>query len=251
MDIRVLFSPPFFVRLTSTLLIMPMHRSLVLLLFFFMVAIRSSFYMREQIQCCHSKRLFMSKVNKPPLSLSRLIEFMKGKVKNDKIFIRMEVMKIDMVFARKLCWEKLLAVNVGVKLYLGIRFKGGFDMRSVRDLVNKRGCGKIDGQKVPLTDNNIYGILNIEGIVSEITLLGCILKRLSTFRAPSNLTSQKKPAISIVLGFIGSKMILDFFGYHVPSEVSPGCVATCLGGGVLLSLMRKSSKGTDEGKKSG
>ncbi|KAJ4981847.1 hypothetical protein NE237_032684 [Protea cynaroides] len=161
----------------------------------------------------------------------------------------MEVMKIDMVFARKLCWEKLLAVNVGVKLYLGIRFKGGFDMRSVRDLVNKRGCGKIDEQKVPLTDNNIveqYGILNIEGIVSEITLCW--------------------PAISIVLGFIGSKIILDFFGgnawknikldhssagYHVPTEVSPGCVATCLGGGVLLSLMRKSSKGTDEEKKVG
>ncbi|KAJ4972830.1 hypothetical protein NE237_006004 [Protea cynaroides] len=35
-------------------------------------------------------------------------------------------------------------------------------------------------------------------------------------------------------------MILDFFGYHVPTEVSLGCVATCLGGGVLLSLMRKS-----------
>ncbi|KAJ4950043.1 hypothetical protein NE237_026875 [Protea cynaroides] len=271
MDIRVLLSPHFFVRLTSALLIMLMHRSLVLLLFFFMVAILELFYMflvrrtESKFNAVILKRLFMSKVNKPPLSLSRLIEFMKGKPpRKDKIFIRiqawsrykycfplkeccevwslfchnkveyvgMEVMKIDMVFARKLCWEKLLAVNVGVKLYLGIRFKGGFDMRSVWDLVNKRGCGKIDGQKVPLTDNNIveqalgkYGILNIEGIVSEITTVGLHFK---------------EPAISIVLGFIGSKMILDFFGYHVPTEVSLGCVATCLGGGVLLSLMRKS-----------
>ncbi|KAJ4970115.1 hypothetical protein NE237_003214 [Protea cynaroides] len=104
----------------------------------------------------------------------------------------MEVMKIDMVFARKLCWEKLLAVNVGVKLYLGIRFKGGFDMRSVWDLVNKRGCGKIDGQKVPLTDNNIYGILNIEGIVSEITLVGLHFKEVVSFLCPFQLNKPKK-----------------------------------------------------------
>ncbi|KAJ4976882.1 hypothetical protein NE237_001988 [Protea cynaroides] len=243
MDIRVLLSPHFFVRLTSTLLIMLMHRSLVLLLFFFMVAILELFYIENEskFNAVILKRLFMSKVNKPPLSLSRLIEFMKGKPpRKDKIFIRiqawsrykycfplkvMEVMKIDMVFARKLYWEKLLAVNVGVKLYLGIRFKGGFDMRSVWDLVNKRGCGKIDGQK--------YGILNIEGIVSEITTCW--------------------PAISIVLGFIGSKMILDFFGgYHQTTNlVSPGCVATCLGGGVLLSLMRKSRVKEPMKKKSG
>lgn len=28
------------------------------------------------------KRLFMSKINRPPLSLSKLVEFMKGKVRN-------------------------------------------------------------------------------------------------------------------------------------------------------------------------
>ncbi|XP_043709010.1 thylakoid membrane protein TERC, chloroplastic isoform X3 [Telopea speciosissima] len=49
-----------------------------------------------------------------------------------------------------------------------------------------------------------------------------------------------QPAISIVLGFIGCKMILDFFGYHVSTEVSLGFVATSLSGGVLLSLMKKS-----------
>ncbi|XP_071719928.1 thylakoid membrane protein TERC, chloroplastic-like isoform X2 [Rutidosis leptorrhynchoides] len=48
-----------------------------------------------------------------------------------------------------------------------------------------------------------------------------------------------QPSISIVLGFIGSKMILDFFGYHVSTEVSLGCVATTLSVGVLLSLLKK------------
>ncbi|KAK9127213.1 hypothetical protein Syun_016010 [Stephania yunnanensis] len=49
-----------------------------------------------------------------------------------------------------------------------------------------------------------------------------------------------QPAIGIVLGFIGSKMILDFFGYHVSTEVSLGFVASSLGAGVILSLMQKS-----------
>nr|POE59856.1 thylakoid membrane protein terc, chloroplastic [Quercus suber] len=49
-----------------------------------------------------------------------------------------------------------------------------------------------------------------------------------------------QPSIGIVLGFIGCKMILDFFGFHVSTEASLGVVATCLSGGVLLSLVKKS-----------
>ncbi|KAF8725718.1 hypothetical protein HU200_020267 [Digitaria exilis] len=55
-----------------------------------------------------------------------------------------------------------------------------------------------------------------------------------------------QPAIGIVLGFIGSKMIFDFFGYHIPTEASLAIVTTCLSGGVILSL-RKASK--EEGNK--
>ncbi|XP_062230594.1 thylakoid membrane protein TERC, chloroplastic-like [Phragmites australis] len=50
-----------------------------------------------------------------------------------------------------------------------------------------------------------------------------------------------QPAIGIVLGFIGTKMISDFFGYHLPTEASLAIVTTCLSGGVILSL-RKASK---------
>ncbi|CAI9098108.1 OLC1v1034691C1 [Oldenlandia corymbosa var. corymbosa] len=57
-----------------------------------------------------------------------------------------------------------------------------------------------------------------------------------------------QPAIGVVLGFIGSKMILDFFGYHVSTEVSLGFVATSLGAGVLLSLLKKSD--VEEGDRS-
>ncbi|KAJ7977037.1 thylakoid membrane protein TERC, chloroplastic [Quillaja saponaria] len=49
-----------------------------------------------------------------------------------------------------------------------------------------------------------------------------------------------QPSIAVVLGFIGVKMILDYFGFHVSTEASLGFVATSLTTGVLLSLMKKS-----------
>ncbi|KAJ4804975.1 Inner membrane protein alx [Rhynchospora pubera] len=51
-----------------------------------------------------------------------------------------------------------------------------------------------------------------------------------------------QPAIGIVLGFIGSKMILDYFGFHVSTEVSLAIVASCLSGGVFFSLKKKSDQ---------
>ncbi|XP_047963731.1 thylakoid membrane protein TERC, chloroplastic-like [Salvia hispanica] len=55
-----------------------------------------------------------------------------------------------------------------------------------------------------------------------------------------------QPAIGVVLGFIGCKMILEFFGLHISTEVSLGLVATSLTSGVLLSLLKKSDSETTE-----
>lgn len=48
-----------------------------------------------------------------------------------------------------------------------------------------------------------------------------------------------EPAVAIVLGFIGSKMIAEYFGFLLPTEIALGVVATLLGGGVGLSLLDK------------
>ena len=48
-----------------------------------------------------------------------------------------------------------------------------------------------------------------------------------------------EPAVAIVLGFIGSKMIAEYFGFEIPTEASLGVVITLLGGGVGLSLANK------------
>ncbi|KAL5546253.1 hypothetical protein UlMin_005940 [Ulmus minor] len=49
-----------------------------------------------------------------------------------------------------------------------------------------------------------------------------------------------QPSIGVVLSFIGCKMISDYFGFHVSTEVSLGFVATSLSAGVLLSILKKS-----------
>ncbi|EEC78419.1 hypothetical protein OsI_18245 [Oryza sativa Indica Group] len=55
-----------------------------------------------------------------------------------------------------------------------------------------------------------------------------------------------QPAIGIVLGFIGTKMVFDFFGYHIPTEASLAIVTTCLSGGVILSLRKASTEEKDK-----
>lgn len=49
-----------------------------------------------------------------------------------------------------------------------------------------------------------------------------------------------QPAIGIVLGFIGTKMVFDFLGYHISTEVSLGFVAATISSAVVLSVIKKS-----------
>jgi predicted tellurium resistance membrane protein TerC len=49
-------------------------------------------------------------------------------------------------------------------------------------------------------------------------------------------------AVAIILGFIGSKMIAEYFGVIVPTEVSLGVVISLLGGGIGLSLLEKENE---------
>ena len=48
-----------------------------------------------------------------------------------------------------------------------------------------------------------------------------------------------EPAVAIVLGFIGVKMIAEYFGVLFPTELSLGVVITLLSGGVALSALEK------------
>jgi predicted tellurium resistance membrane protein TerC len=45
-----------------------------------------------------------------------------------------------------------------------------------------------------------------------------------------------EPAVGLVLGFIGTKMVAEYFGACIPTEYALAVVATLLSGGVGLSV---------------
>ncbi|KAI9709776.1 MAG: 60S ribosomal protein L7 [Bogoriella megaspora] len=70
------------------------------------------------------------------------------------------------------------------------------NLKSVRDLCYKRGYGKIDKQRIPLTDNELiekslgqYGIVCMEDLIHEIYTVGPNFKQASNFLWPFKLSN--------------------------------------------------------------
>ncbi|EDO36655.1 predicted protein [Nematostella vectensis] len=72
------------------------------------------------------------------------------------------------------------------------------NLKSVRELIYKRGYGKVDKQRVALTDNSIvekvlgkHGIICVEDLIHEIFTVGEHFKEASNFLWPFKLSSPK------------------------------------------------------------
>lgn len=52
-------------------------------------------------------------------------------------------------------------------------------------------------------------------------------------------------AVAVVLGFIGGKLIAEYFGINISTELSLGVVVTMLGGGVAASVLDKEEDAID------
>ncbi|KAI9797264.1 MAG: 60S ribosomal protein L7 [Piccolia ochrophora] len=70
------------------------------------------------------------------------------------------------------------------------------NLKSVRELIYKRGYGKIDKQRIPLTDNALieanlgkYGIVCMEDLIHEIITVGPNFKQASNFLWPFKLSN--------------------------------------------------------------
>jgi len=70
------------------------------------------------------------------------------------------------------------------------------NLKSVRELIYKRGYGKINKQRIPLTDNALienslekYGIISIEDLIHEIYTVGPNFKQASNFLWPFKLSN--------------------------------------------------------------
>jgi len=73
---------------------------------------------------------------------------------------------------------------------------GSPNLKSVRDLIYKRGHGKIDKQRIPLTDNSIvakqlgeHNIICVEDLIHEIYTVGPHFKEANNFLYPFKLSA--------------------------------------------------------------
>lgn len=75
----------------------------------------------------------------------------------------------------------------------------GFPSRkTISDLIYKRGFGKVNGQRLPLTDNSIIetvlskqGIASVEDLIHEIVNVGAHFKLANNFLWPFKLNSPR------------------------------------------------------------
>jgi large subunit ribosomal protein L7e len=71
-------------------------------------------------------------------------------------------------------------------------------LKTVKELVYKRGFAKINGQRIPITDNSIieqhlgkHGIICVEDLIHEIFTVGPHFKEANKFLWPFKLTTPK------------------------------------------------------------
>lgn len=77
--------------------------------------------------------------------------------------------------------------------------------------------------------SNIWAILNLRSL---FTILSSAVEDLVYLR----------PAVAVVLGFVGGKLGAEFFGYDVSIETSLGVITGLLGAGVGFSLLERQDK---------
>ena len=70
------------------------------------------------------------------------------------------------------------------------------NLKTVRELIYKRGYGKVDKQRIPLASNQViekalgkYDILSVEDLVHEIFTVGPNFKQASNFLWPFKLSN--------------------------------------------------------------
>ena len=80
--------------------------------------------------------------------------------------------------------------------------------------------------------SNMFAIMGLRSLYTILSKAASDLKYL-------------EPAVGIVLGFIGSKMIAEYFGVEIRTEVALGVVAFFLTGGVGLSILEKRQDDAD------
>jgi len=82
--------------------------------------------------------------------------------------------------------------------------------------------------------SNLFAILNLRALYTVLS------------NAVGDL-AYLKPAVGLVLAFVGGKLGAEYFHYQINTVLSLGIISMLLGGGILLSLLDKSKGGEVNG----
>ena len=74
--------------------------------------------------------------------------------------------------------------------------------------------------------SNLFAIMGLRSLYTILSQAATDLKYL-------------EPAVALVLGFIGTKMIAEYVGFVIPTAIALGVVATLLGSGIALSVWER------------
>lgn len=118
-------------------------------------------------------------INKIPPKPRKILQLLRLLQVNNGVFVRLN----------KATSEMLTIINP----YIAYGYP---NLKTVRELVYKRGYGKVDKQRVALSDNQIienalgkYGIVCIEDLIHEIYTVGPNFKQASNFLWPFKLSN--------------------------------------------------------------
>jgi large subunit ribosomal protein L7e len=118
-------------------------------------------------------------INKIPPKPRKVLQLLRLLHINAGVFVRLTS-----------CTQKMLKL---VEPYVAF---GTPNLKSVRELIYKRGYGKVDMQRVPLSDNSViekalgkYGIICMEDLVHEVFTVGPNFKQANNFLWPFKLSS--------------------------------------------------------------
>lgn len=92
--------------------------------------------------------------------------------------------------------ERILEILQKIEPYVTYGYP---NLKSMNDLIFKKGLAKVDKQVIPLTDNNMieqalgqHGIICIEDIVNEVARVGPHFKEVTSFLCPFTLNKPEK-----------------------------------------------------------
>lgn len=135
-----------------------------------------SFYVPEEPKLAFVIRI--KGINKMSPKPRKILQLLRLRQINNGVFVRLNK-----------ATQQMLKI---VEPYIAF---GTPNLKSVRELIYKRGCGKVEGQRVPLTDNSIIekalgskGIICMEDLIHEIFTVGPHFKEASNFLWPFKLS---------------------------------------------------------------